>query len=216
MTDRRILLIDDHPPIREGIAAVIQNATGFAVVGAAGTYRDGLREVRRQRPDIVILDLSLPDANGIDLIRSIVSELPAVLIMVLTMHARRHVADRAFDAGAHGYLLKESTGELLVKGLQELVSGKRVLDPRLMSEEVPDGCSDNWAGAASTVRTLTPRELDVFRLLVLGKSGKQIGAVLGISPKTVDNHRANLMRKLCVESIAELVRIAIRTGIIEP
>ena len=135
--------------------------------------------------------------------------------MILTVHARRQLAESAFQAGADGYLLKESSGELLVDGLTRIADGNHVLDPKLASAKPADGCEDSSAVTAG-LRLLSLRELEVFRLLAVGQSGKQIAGVLGISSKTVDNHRARLMQKLCVGSIAELVRVAIRTGTIDP
>ncbi len=216
MNETRVVLVDDHPAIRDGIAAMLKTAGTFVIVSAVGTYQEGLRAVERERPDVAVVDITLPDGNGLDLIRNVVKEFHDLRVIVLTMHARRQLADQAFEAGAHGYLLKESTGELLAEGIRRIIDGERVLDPKLAAEPLPDGCADEWHAAGASVTNLTPREIDVFRLLAVGKSGKQIGAVLGISPKTVDNHRANVMRKLCADSIAELVRIAIRTGIIEP
>lgn len=171
--------------------------------------------MRTRKPDVIVLDVSLPDGNGLDLIRKIVAELPDARIMVLTMHARRQLADEAFKVGADGYLLKESSGELLVDGLERIAAGEQVLDPKLALAKRPAGCEDPPEAPAALER-LSPREVEVFQLLAVGRSGKQIAAVLGISPKTVDNHRANIMDKLCVGSIAELVRVAIRTGTIEP
>ena len=212
----RVVLIDDHPPLREGIAAIIGRTASYELVGTAGTFDEGLHLLRTEKPDVVVLDISLPDGNGLDLIRKTVIELPDARIMVLTMHARRQLADRAFEVGADGYLLKESTGELLVDGLERIAAGERVLDPKLASPEPAQGYADTSAFPCAGLGRLSPRELEVFQLLAVGQSGKQIADVLGISPKTVDNHRASVMDKLCVGSIAELVRVAIRTGTIEP
>ena len=216
MTRKRVILIDDHPPMREGIAAIIGRTAAYEVVGSAGAYQEGLDLVRTEKPDVVVLDLSLPDGNGLDLVGKISLELPHTRIMILTMHARRQLADRAFEAGADGYLLKESSGQLLVDGLERILAGHRVLDPRLSSTTPDDGCPESGEYAGTGIERLSPREVEVLRLLAVGQSGKQIANALGISPKTVDNHRASVMGKLCVGSIADLVRIAIRTGITEP
>lgn len=212
----RVVIIDDHPPMREGIAAIIGRTRSHEVVGTAGSVREGLSLVREVNPDSVILDISLPDGSGMDLIQTIISELPGTKIMVLTMHARHQLADRAFEAGAHGYLLKESSVEFLVEGLLQIATGERVLDPKLASPEPAEGCVDAEALPESILGRLSSRELEVFRRLAMGQTGKQIANVLGISRKTVDNHRAHIMQKLSIGSVAQLVRIAIRTGAIEP
>lgn len=212
----RIVIIDDHPPMREGIAAIVARTRTHEVVGTAGSVEEGLSLVREEHPDSVVLDISLPDGSGLDLIRAIIHELPGTKVMVLTMHARRQLADRAFEAGAHGYLLKESSVEFLVEGLLQIAAGHRVLDPKLASPARVEGCDGSEASSESILDRLSHRELEVFRRFAMGQPGKQIAAALGISPKTVDNHRAHIMQKLCIESVAELVRIAIRTGTIEP
>ncbi|MBU8914382.1 MAG: response regulator transcription factor [Spirochaetales bacterium] len=211
----RVVIIDDHPPVREGIAAIIGRTKSHVVVGTAGTYDEGVHLVQREKPDAIVLDVTLPDGSGLDLVRKVAVELPETRIMILTVHARRQLAERAFAAGADGYLLKESSGEFLVDGLARIADGDRVLDPKLVSAKPTDGCEDS-PDATGGLRLLSLRESEVFRLLAVGQSVKRIAGVLGISPKTVDNHRAAIMQKLCVGSIAELVRIAIRTGTIDP
>lgn len=216
MREVRLLVLDDHPPIREGIAAFLGASGSYEVVGSVGRCEEARHLVRTEKPDVVILDLSLPDGNGLDLIREIAAEHPEIRIMVLTMHARRPLADQAFAAGAAGYLLKESTGDLLIAGLERVIAGERVIDPALTTAAERSGCADDWVSPGSDLGRLSARELEVFRLLAIGQSGKQIAQVLSISPKTVDNHRARIMEKLCFSTVAELVRTAIRTGVIEP
>lgn len=202
--------------MREGIETLIGRTSDCVVVGSAGTYEDGLELVRVRRPDLVLLDLSLPDGNGLQLIERIDAELRDTHIIVLTMHARRQIADRAIAAGAAGYLLKESSGELLIKAMRRVVAGETVLDPALLSPAAEEDYTDVPEHDGTRIRRLSSREAEVFALLAVGRSVKEIACMLGISPKTVDNHRARVMEKLHAKSVAEIVRIAIRTGTIEP
>lgn len=210
-----VLLVDDHPPLRAGVAAILERSRRYAVVGEAGTVSDAMDQLLERRPEIVVVDVSLPDGSGIDFVRAVKRDELVSGALVLTMHARRALADSAFGAGADGYLLKESTSDHLVAALDAIVRGETYLDAGL--ESVHTARADSKAGTeADTFRRLSERELEVFRLLAGGQNSKQIASLLGISSKTVDNHRSSIMTKLSIESIADLVRLAIRTGEIDP
>ncbi|WP_455381411.1 response regulator [Salinispira pacifica] len=213
-----ILLVDDHPPLRAGVAAIIERSGRHHVVGEAGTIEEALPIIRNRSPEIAIIDVSLPDGSGIDLCRLLKRERIVARILVLSMHARRSVADSALAAGADGYLLKESTPDYLIHALDEISLGRSFLDHRLRAVTAAPGRAVLGAleSAEDPLEQLTTREFEVFRLLAAGKNSKQVGALLRISSKTVDNHRASIMDKLALSSIAELVRLAIRTGIIDP
>jgi DNA-binding NarL/FixJ family response regulator len=212
-----VILVDDHPPLRAGVAAIIGKSGRYEVVAEAGSVDEACDELRRVAPDVLIIDVSLPDGTGLDVIRDARREQASIRILVLTMHARRSLADSAFDAGANGYLLKESTGDHLVDALDAIRGGRTFLDPRLESvvgHGRPHGCPDG-SGSDAFVG-LSGREFEVFGLLASGRTSKEIGSMLGISPKTVDNHRGSVMEKLGLGSIADLVRLAIRTGVVDP
>ena len=195
MSTRTVLLVDDHPPLRAGVAAMLGRNGGYDVVGEAGTVEDALLQARELRPEIVIADVTLPDGNGIDLARRIKTDGLAEYVLLLTMHARRGFADNALKAG-----------------------GKTFLGPGLESFGRSDGTPivPDSEERAARFESLSEREYEVFRLLAAGQNSKQVGVLLGISSKTVDNHRSSIMTKLQLGSIADIVRLAIRVGIVEP
>jgi len=210
-----ILLVDDHPPLRAGVAAILERSRRYEVIGEAGTLAEAMDQIRECRPGIVVVDVSLPDGSGIDFVRAVKRDHLVSGALMLTMHARRVLADSAFDAGADGYLLKESTSDHLLIALDAIARGETYLDAGLDSLRAAK--RDSGVGAESdTFRRLSERELEVFRLLAGGQNSKQIAGLLGISSKTVDNHRGSIMTKLALESIADLVRLAIRSGEIDP
>jgi DNA-binding NarL/FixJ family response regulator len=212
-----VILVDDHPALRAGVASIIERSGRHRVVAEAGTIEDAVTAIRRSAPGIVIVDVSLPDGSGIDLARSLKRSGSVERILVLSMHARRSLAESAFEAGADGYLLKESTPEYLLHALDEITEGRVFLDRRLRTLGPQAGPSEDYRGTdEKSLNNLTPREFEIFRFLAAGRNSKQIGVLLHISSKTVDNHRASIMEKLHLASLAELVRLAIRTGTIEP
>lgn len=212
MSVRTVILVDDHPPLRAGVATILEATGLYRVASQVGTVADALRATGGLCPDILIVDVSLPDGSGIDLVRSLRAAGCSSRVLVLSMHAIRRLADEAIDAGADGYLLKESTGEYLMTALESICDGRPFVDRRLQSLGAPGPCENSDGGAGR----LTDREYQVFVHLASGGNSKEIGALLGISPKTVDNHRAAIMDKLGASSVAELVRVAIRTGAIVP
>jgi len=210
-----LLLVDDHPPLRAGVAAILDRSRRYEVVGEAGTLAEAMSGILERHPEIVVVDVSLPDGSGIDFVRAAKRDELVSGALMLTMHARRALAESAFMAGADGYLLKESTSDHLVAALDAIVRGETYLDAGLDSVRATN--DDSRAGLdTGAFRRLSERELEVFRLLAGGQNSKQIASLLGISSKTVDNHRGSIMAKLSLESIADLVRLAIRTGEIDP
>lgn len=209
-----VALVDDHPPLRAGVAAIIGRSGRYEVVAEAGSVEEAARVIRGCRAAIVIVDVSLPDGSGVEVIRTIRATRPELALLVLTMHARRSLADAALEAGAGGYLLKESTGDHLVAALDAVYDGRIYIDPRLGTTSAGDGARPDAVGGV--LASLSGREFEVFRLLAAGQNSKEIGALLGISRKTVDNHRSRVMEKLRLTSVADLVRLAIRAGVIEP
>jgi DNA-binding NarL/FixJ family response regulator len=215
---KSILIIDDHPLFREGLKAIIGRDAHFDVIGEAGNAREGLRMAKKFQPDLVLVDISLPDQNGIQLTREIRTLLPDTRILIVSMHSKIDYIAEAFQAGATGYVVKESASERLIKGLEYVSRGDYFLDSsvsqqvvkRLMASPAKD---EKITDAA--YGNLTPREQEVMRLLAEGLSRKEIGKKLFISPKTVENHRTNIMNKLDLHSTIELIRYAARLGLID-
>ena len=215
---KSILIIDDHPLFREGLKAIIERDRKFEVVGEAGNGREGLRMVKKLKPDLVLVDISLPDQSGIQLTSEIRSLLPDTRVMIISMHSKIDYIAEAFQAGATGYVVKESASERLMNGLEYVSKGEYFLDSSVSHEVVKKlmGTPGKEARISDAAYgTLTPREQEVMRLLAEGLSAKEVGGKLFISPKTVENHRSNIMRKLDLHSTVELIRYAAKLGLID-
>jgi DNA-binding NarL/FixJ family response regulator len=215
---KTVLIIDDHPLFREGLKSLISRNPRFEVVGEAGNGREGLRMSKRLKPDLVVMDLSLPDKSGIDVTRNIRGLLPETRVMIVSMHSKIDYITESFQAGATGYVVKESATDRLVQGLEAVSRGEYFLDTTLSHKVVKKLMEFPEKEAKITdarYETLTPREQQVMRLLAEGFSSKEIAEKLFISPKTVENHRTNIMSKLDLHSTMELVRYAVRLGLID-
>jgi DNA-binding NarL/FixJ family response regulator len=215
---KNILIVDDHPLFREGLKALILQNSGFTVVGEAGSAAEGLELAKDLKPDLMVVDISLPDKSGIDLTRSIRTQLPETRIIIVSMHSKIHYITEAFQAGATGYVLKESAADRLIQGLQAVSRGDYFLDSSLSHSvvnrlvEFPEKetrITDKSYGA------LTAREQQILRMVAEGRTTKEIAADLCISPKTVENHRTNIMEKLDLHSTIDLVRYAAKLGLID-
>jgi DNA-binding NarL/FixJ family response regulator len=215
---KSVLVVDDHPLIREGLKVIIGRSSKFEVVGEAGAAAEGFRMAGELKPDLVLLDISLPDESGIELTRRIKSALPEVHILIVSMHSKIDYIIEAFKAGASGYMVKESAAERLLTALESVATGEHYLDSpvsnsvieRLINSPEKDTQITNGAYAS-----LTPREQEIMGLLAKDLSVKKIADTLFISPKTVENHRNNIMKKLGLHSSIELVRYAARLGLID-
>lgn len=215
---KTILIIDDHPLFREGLKAIIERDSSYEVIEEAGTGRKGLEMVKKLKPDLITVDMSLPDMTGIQLTREIKSILPDARIMIVSMHSKIDYIAEAFQAGATGYVVKESASDRLLQALESVARGEYFLDSaishrvieKLMKFPIKEAkIKDADYGA------LTPREQEVMRLIAEGFSSREIAEKLFISPKTAENHRANIMNKLGLHSTLDLIRYAAKLGLID-
>ena len=213
-----VLIVDDHPLFREGLKSLLANRAGFEVVGEAGNGKDGFLMAQELRPDVVLMDLSLPDKSGIEVTRNIRTLLPETRIAIVSMHSKIEYITEAFRAGATGYVVKESATERLVECLEKICQGEYFIDSSLSHKVVESLIKSDKDETKITDRgysTLTPREQQVMRLIAEGLSTKKIAERLFISPKTVENHRANIMGKLELHTTMELIRYAAKLGLID-
>jgi DNA-binding NarL/FixJ family response regulator len=211
----RILIADDHGLVRRGAVAVLRARNGWSVVGEAANGREAVQKAVKLKPDVAILDIGMPELDGFEATQQILQAVPDTKVLVLTMHESDQMVRRALDAGARGYLLKSDLTEYLAKAVRAIAAGKRFLTPKV-SEIVLDGFlrtkSENAGKEQRSART-TPREMQIVRLLAQGKSNKEIAAQLAITVRTVETHRAKIMLKLDLHSLADLIHYAIRQGL---
>jgi len=215
---KTVLIVDDHPLFREGLKSLLARHSSFEVIGEAGNGNDGLKKAKKLMPDLVVMDISLPDQSGIEVTSKIRSLLPETRVIVLSMHTKIDYITEAFRQGATGYVVKESATEKLMECLEIVSKGEYFVDSSLSHRVVKSLLESDEKERKITddgYNTLTPREQQVMRLLAEGHSTKQIAEKLFISAKTVENHRSNIMSKLEVHTIMELVRYAARLGLID-
>ncbi|OGO12438.1 MAG: hypothetical protein A2Z66_09585 [Chloroflexi bacterium RBG_13_66_10] len=213
----RLLLVDDHEVVRTGLRMLLESAGGVEIVGEAGTARDALEMVSEIRPDVVIMDIGLPDMTGIEAAREIKARRPETSIVALTIHEDQEYFFKMLEAGATGYVPKRAAPEELLTAIEAAAAGEVYLYPSLAKFLVKDYLSQEpQFKATRALDGLTGREQEVLAQLAEGASNAAIGEALGISPKTVARHRENIMRKLNLHSRSELVKYAIRKGIIQP
>jgi len=218
VTRKTILIVDDHPLVREGLIATLKPAAGYEVVGQAGSAREAIGLVKQLKPDLVLLDLALPDKSGIDLCLEIKDISPATRIMMVSMHSKVDYIVRAFQAGATGYMAKESATERLLQGIERVLSGEYFMDSSVshsVVEKLMQAEEKEMKITDANYESLTPREQEVMVLLAEGYSPKEIAVKLFISPKTVENHRTNIMSKLGLHSTLELLRYAAKLGLVD-
>jgi len=211
----RILLADDHDIIRRGLKELLETHAGWEVVGEANTGRQAVELAAKLRPDIAILDLTMPELNGLEATRQIKKTVPKTEVLIFTMHENDNLIRDVLTAGAHGYVLKSDAARHLVNAVEALIQHKPFFSAKV-SETVLDGYLKAGHEAELPGEPLTPREREIVQLLAEGKSNKEVADTLGISTKTIETHRATIMRKLELKSFAEMVRYAIRNNIIQP
>lgn len=209
----RVLLVDDHPLVRAGVRRVLDAESRLEVVGEAENGAAALQAIREQAPDVLVLDLAMPDMDGLEVLPRAKKIRPELKIVVLTMHASPEYVVRAIQAGADGYILKESAVQDLLSAIDAVTAGRAFHSPQIQMQ-LGELLRQAAAPAAREIDRLTDRERDVLREIAVGRSTKQIAARLGIGSRTVESHRANLMRKLDLHSVALLTQFAIREGLI--
>ncbi|OFW38240.1 MAG: hypothetical protein A3J29_15835 [Acidobacteria bacterium RIFCSPLOWO2_12_FULL_67_14b] len=209
----RVILADDHTLVRAGIRRIIESQPGCVVVGEAADGHEAIETLRRVQADVLVLDLKMEGRDGIEVLRVAKADRPEVRVIVLTMHAGREYVARAMEEGANGYLLKDSAVQDLAAAIDAVMAGRTYFSPAIQQQmaEILNGREP----ATPDLRALTDREREVLVLLVRGLSTKEIAAALDIGARTVETHRANLMRKLGVRSVALLTQVAIREGILD-
>lgn len=208
----RVLLADDHTLMREGLRALLSTTTDIKVVGEVRTGREAESRVLQLDPHVVLMDIAMPDLNGIEAARVIYLKCPAVRILMLSMHATAEYVYRAFEAGACGYLLKEAAVEEVITAVRTVHGGRQYLSPAL-AESVSDLSSGH---ARSPVDNLSTRERQVLQLVVEGKTSSEIARMIHLSPSSVQTYRSRLMMKLGVRDVPSLVKFALEHGLTPP
>jgi DNA-binding NarL/FixJ family response regulator len=215
---KTILIVDDHPLFREGVKSLLAKQSTYEIAGEASSGKEGLRKAQEIRPDLVIMDIGLPDVSGIEVTRNIRETLAETRVVILSMHLKIDYITKAFRAGATGYITKESATERLLECLEAVSRGEYFMDPSLAHEVVESlmkSEDEEVKSADAGYGSLTRREKEVMCLLAEGLSTTEIAEKLFISRKTVENHRSNILSKLDLHSTVELVRYAARYGLID-
>jgi DNA-binding NarL/FixJ family response regulator len=200
-----VLLVDDHALVRKGFRRMIEDDPEISIVGEASDGKQAVQLAQQLKPQVIVMDMAMPGMDGVQATREVLRHMPKTAILILSMYAQENYVRNAFDAGAHGYILKNANDIDLPGAIKDVAAGKRVLDPGLVSaEREPEDLFDR----------LTPREKQILQLIAEGNSNKEIAALLNLSVNTVAVHRANLMDALGVHRTAELVVYAIRKGLV--
>src|ERR1700694_3204080 len=215
MKSIRVLLADDHALVRAGIRSLLEKMPNIEVVAEAGTGREALEMIKQHRPTVVLMDIAMPELNGLDAVMRITKDFAGVKVIVLSMHANEEYVLQALRAGAAGYLLKDGASADLALALEAVNRGETFFSPRI-SKRVIEGYLARVGTQLAPREELTPRQREIVQLIAEGKSTKEIAHVLGISGKTVEAHRTQLMNKLDIHDVAGLVRYAMRVGLVPP
>jgi len=215
MTSIRVVLADDHTLIRAGLRMVVTSQPDLTVIGEANDGREALAMADKLKPDVVVMDIGMPSLNGIEACRQIHNSLPKTQVVMLSMHSDEGYVLRALKAGARGYLLKDSAEADLANAIRAVVAGKSFFSPAVGKVLLEDYMRKlERTGAEDSFDLLSPREREVLQLVAEGKSSKEIANLLGLSVYTVETHRANVMQKLNLHNIPELILYAVRKGVI--
>ncbi len=209
----KVFIADDHAMVREGLRLILEAERDISVIGEAADGRQAVRLIQRLAPDVAIMDISMPKLNGIEATYQILNSKTFTRIIILSMHSSKEHIFRALEAGALGYLLKESAGKELVKAIRAVYAGNRFLSDRISQTVIEDYIHQRIADSEeSPIKRLSPREREVLQLVVEGKSSAEIASNLFLSPKTVETYRSRLMHKLGIKDLPGLVKFAIQHG----
>lgn len=209
MAKYRILIADDHPVVRTGLRSLLEEQRDLQVVAEAADGRQAIKEALHHEPDLVMMDLTMPHTNGTQAIETINKRLPRTKLLAVTVHKEEEYVRSALRAGAHGYILKDDTHDQILQAIHALLNGKTYLSPTISHRVVDGYLSQNGGGGNQPSDQLTSREKEVVKLIVEGKKNREIATYLSISPKTVEKHRSNIMKKLNLSSTPALVAYAI-------
>jgi DNA-binding NarL/FixJ family response regulator len=210
-----LLIADDHEIVRRGLCSLIAEQSGWKIVAEAKDGRDAVAKANQFKPDVAVLDISMPSLNGLDATKQIAKISPRTKVLILTVHDSEQLIHKLLEAGARGYILKEDAGRDLIAAVNALLANKTFFTPKA-AQIVMDGFLGKGPKASEDeFSQITAREREIVQLLAEGKSSKEVGTILEISTKTVETHRTNLMRKLNCHSVTELVRYAVRNHLVE-
>lgn len=209
----KIMVVDEHKILREGLSTLIAKQPDMEIIGEAKDGREALRLVDKLSPDLILMDVTMPNLNGIEATRKIKSKKPDIEIIALSLHSDRRYVLGMIDAGASGYLLKECAFDELVRAINTVMSRKKYLSPGISDILIEEYVKKNTQEKPTIYAKLTPREREILQLIAEGKNTKEIAGYLFISIKTVETHRRHIKKKLRVDSVAELTKIAIREGL---
>jgi len=207
---KRLLVLDDHPMMREGLAQLVNGEPDLMICGQAGTGREALELAGATKPDLLLVDISLPDKNGLEVVKELRDFHPGLPVLVISMHDESLYAERALRAGARGYIMKQEGGKKLMEAIRRVLSGKIYVSENIASTILESVSGKEREAAQTPIKKLSDREFEVLQLLGNGKGTGEIAAQLHLSTKTVEAHRANIKRKLGLQSGPELVRYAVR------
>jgi DNA-binding NarL/FixJ family response regulator len=210
MSVLRILIADDHAVVRTGLRTLLESHSGWEVCGEAADGREAIEKAGKLRPDIAVIDIGMPLLNGVEVTRRIRTTSPETQILILTMHESDNLVQQVVEAGARGYILKDDADRILIAAVDALRQHKHYFSTRVSNVVSPENLSANPKAESRASRSrLTPREREILQLLAEGKSNKDVASLLGISVNTAEAHRANIMLKLNLHTVAELVLYAI-------
>jgi DNA-binding NarL/FixJ family response regulator len=210
----RVLLAEDHTIVRKGLRALLEGQAGIEVIAEAEEGRQAVHLAEQFRPDVVLMDFSMPGLNGLEATRQIIARVPGTRVLVLTRHTNQEYADRILEAGASGYLVKKSAPEELIIAIQAVYRGDSYLDPAITTNILHAYLKKSSPVGQDRFDKLTPRQREVLQLIAEGHANREIAALLNVSIKTVESHRAAIMDALDLHSTAELTQYAIRKGMI--
>jgi DNA-binding NarL/FixJ family response regulator len=206
----RILIVDDHPMMREGLAQLIANQPDMEVCGESGDARDALEKVRALQPNIVLSDITMPGRNGLELIKDIQAFDSKIFVLVISMHDESFYAERVLRAGGRGYVMKQEGGKKIMEAIRQIATGQIFVSEKMSAKILELFSGRRAEEAKSPVESLTDREFEIFQLIGHGKETKELADELHLSPKTIEVHRANIKSKLKLKSMGELIRYAVR------